>query len=142
VKTLESHFVDWHSDIFGYGYGTGEEHTVPALKKFFAAFGDEDRPNSYDYRKLEAAVGPVVAWLLINVLCKVGVIEYGSSPRFAWLTPQGQKVKAFIDVTSADALVELTTSWDENYIHCYPDACNCGPSGYEEGRKCDNPFWK
>ena len=141
MKSLENHFVDWHGDVFRYGYGTGEPHTLPALKAFFAAFGDDWRANSYDYRVLENAVSPAVAWLLINILCKADVIEYGTSPRFAWLTPEGERVKEFIDSKSADELVELTTSWDENYIHCYPDACNCGPNGYEEGRKCDNPFW-
>lgn len=25
---------------------------------------------------------------------------------------------------------------------CYPDACNCGPNGYEKGRVCVNPFWQ
>lgn len=33
----------------------------------------------------------------------------------------------------------------ENHVfgfgYCAPDVCNCGPKGYEQGRRCPNPFW-
>ena len=76
TKTLEQYFSDWEGDTFGFGYGSGEEHILPALRTFFEAFKEDKR--SYDYRDLEEACGPATAWLLINALCRVRCIEYGS----------------------------------------------------------------
>lgn len=141
-KVIEQSFIDWESMAFGFGYGSGEEHVLGALKGFFDAMGVDDRPTSYDYQKLEAALGPAVAWLMINALCHRDIIEYGTSPRFGWLTPEGERLKAFVDNKSVDELVMLCCGRDDDYNVCYPDACNCGPNGYEEGRVCVNPFWK
>jgi hypothetical protein len=139
-KTEDEHFTDWESWAFGFGYGTGEPHTLTALKEFFALVPAE---GGYDYQVLEAGLTPTVAWLLINALCRfpVDVLEYGTSPRYAWLTAEGRRLKAFVDGHSIDDLVALT-SRDENYTHCGPDYCNCGPDGYQKGRICPNPFWK
>jgi hypothetical protein len=30
----DKHFIDWETDVFGFGYGTGEPHTLPALRLF------------------------------------------------------------------------------------------------------------
>lgn len=144
MKTTEENFIDWEASTFGYGYGTGELSILTALKTFMATIpARPDLPNGYDYTKLEAALEPTVTWLLINVLCKhqVDIIEYGTSPRFGWLTDKGMQLKAFIDSKTVDELVELCTSRTEDYIHCAPDYCNCGPKGYQEGVKCENPFW-
>lgn len=141
MKTEAEYFADWEAHVFGYGYGTGEPFVLPALKSFFGAFEEDDSPNRYEYEQLEKAVTPAVAWLLINVLCHADVIEYGTSPRFGWLTPHGNRLKEFIDQHTSEQLVNIATGCDENYVCCYPDACNCGPNGYEKGRKCGNPFW-
>lgn len=143
TKTIEESFADWEGHVFGFGYGTGEQHTLGALKAFMAAVGKPDLPNGYDYERLEAACGPAVAWLLINALCRhtVDIVEYGTSPRFGWLTPEGERLKAFIDSKTVDELYEITAGRPDDYVPCYPDACNCGINGYEEGRKCANPFW-
>lgn len=143
-KTIEQSFVDWESSAFGFGYGSGDRHTLTALKGFLAAVGREDSPRAYDYKKLETAVGPQVAWLLINRLCRhdLEIIEYGTSPRFGWLTEQGVALKAFVDSKSVDALLKLVCSTDQNTTICYPDACNCGLNGYVKDRHCPNPFWK
>lgn len=144
TKPIEQQFADWEGHVFGFGYGTGEQHTLPALKTFFETVGrDDDQPNSYDYGKLETACGPAVAWLLINVLCRHGVdiIEYGTSPRFGWLTPEGERLKAFVGSKTVEELYEICAGRPDDYVPCYPDACNCGPNGYEEGRVCVNPFW-
>lgn len=140
MKSLDDHWTDWEAHVFGYGYGSGEPHTIPALKTWFEAVGRDDAPHGYDYEKLERASGPTVAWLLINALCKADVIEYGTSPRFGWLTEYGEALKAYVDSKSADELLMLTCR-TEDYVHCYPTACNCGPKGFEEGRRCGNPFW-
>jgi|ERR1700733_10201131 len=138
IKSLDDYFADWETNAFGFGYGTGEAHVLPALKTFLAACPIE---GGYDYEVLENAVTPAVAWLLINRLCHLDVFEYGTSPRYAWLTPQGRRLKQFVDANDVDYLYELAAGRDENYVVCYPDACNCGETGYEPGRKCPNPFW-
>jgi len=115
----------------GFGYGTGETHTLPALKGFMAAIPGD---GAYDYRALEAAFGPTVAWLFINILCKCDVIEYGTSPRFGFLTPEGQALKAYLAAKSSDELAEVFASGYDGY--CHPDYCNC------IDEVCHNPFWK
>lgn len=143
-RTLESYFADWETDVFGIGYGSGEPHTLAALKIFFATVGQgeaADRQHCYNYERLEVALTPTVAWLLINTLVKANVIEYGTSPRFAWLTEPGKKLKAFLATKSVDELVDICCAGsDENY-YCGPSHCNCGPQGFEEGRVCANPFF-
>lgn len=143
TKTLDQSFVDWESHAFGFGYGTGEPHTLAALKAFMAAVGRDDLPNAYDYEKLEAAVTPTVAWLLINTLAghKIDLIDYGTSPRFGWLSPEGERLKAYVDSKTVDELVDLVCGDHEPGDYCSPTSCNCGPKGYENGKKCPNPFW-
>lgn len=143
MKTIEENFADWEGSAFGFGYGTGEDHTIAALKTFMANIGRDDAPHAYDYEKLEAALTPAVAWLLINALCRMpgDVIEYGTSPRYGWLTTGGRALKEFIDKHSVEQLVKMTER-DEGSNPCYPDACNCGPNGYQHGVKCVNPFWR
>jgi hypothetical protein len=138
VKTLADNFTDWESHVFGFGYGTGEQHTIPALHRFLCAIPES---GSYDYRQLEETCGPVVAWLLINTFGRHDLIDYGTSPRRAWLTEQGRALRAFVVARTAEELIALTYR-DEDYVECSPDACNCGPNGYEKGRVCLNPFWK
>jgi hypothetical protein len=145
-KTIQQNFADWQGYVFGFGYGSGERHTLAAVKMFFATVGEgesSDRQHCYDYQKLEAVLTPTVAWLLINTFCHhtVDVIEYGTSPRYGWLTTEGRALKTFIDLQTLDQLVELCTGQTEEECPCYPNACNCGPTGYEKGRKCSNPFW-
>lgn len=143
-KTMDQYFIDWEGNTFGFGYGTGEGPILTALKTFMSTIpADPSLPNSYDYHKIEEKLGPTVTWLLINILCRheVDVIEYGSSPRFAWLTVKGMRLKAYIDSKTAEELIDICTEFDSEYVNCYPDACNCGPNRYQKGIKCDNPFW-
>lgn len=142
MKTIEQNFTDWESYTFGFGYGTGEEHTLAALKTFFSLVETDDPSGRYDHRKLESALGPTVAWLLINVLCNASVLDYGTSPRFGWLSPEGEKLREFFAAHTIDELYDICTYHDENYIHCGPDYCNCGPEGFLKGIKCPNPFWR
>ncbi len=137
TKTLDDYFTDWEGAAFGYGYGTGEEHTIPALRAFLRACPNE---GNYDYQVMEKELGGAVAWLLINVLCHADMIEYGTSPRFGWLTTKGRRLRTFALERTADELIRLMGR-DEDYHPCYQGACNCGPDGYEKGRVCQNPFW-
>lgn len=133
MKTIEQHFADWEAHTFGFGYGTGEEHVLRVLKQFLAAIPDT---STYEYEKLEAAVTAPVAWLIINTLAHADKIEYGTSPRYGWLTASGKALAKFTAERSIDQLYELTNV-DESYVHCYPDHCNC------DGDDCrqHNPFW-
>ena len=138
AKTLDEHFRDWEADTFGFGYGTGEAAILPALRQFLMLCPDA---AGYDYRGMEGALTAPAAWLLINALCRVGVLDYGSSPRAAWLSSAGKALKAYVAARTDDALYETVAVFDDGYVHCYRAACNCGPNGYEVGRVCNNPFW-
>lgn len=138
MKTLDDNFSDWESHVFGYGYGSGEPHVIPSLAIFLSLFNED---GSYDYRHLESSMHPPIVWMLINALARADILEYGSSPRFGWLTKEGKALKSFIESKSIDELIGLSCR-DSEYTHCYSNACNCGPHGYEKERVCPNPFWK
>lgn len=136
MKTLDRYFTDWESHYFGYGYGTGEPHTFQALRNFFCSIPLDGR---YEYKVLENGCTPQVAWLLISTLARADVIEYGTSPRYGWLTENGKAVASYIRAHSVDQLVIATDS-DQEYVHCFPDYCNC--VGKEHAGCCGlNPFW-
>lgn len=141
MKTLTEYFRDWEGDAFGYGYGTGEPHILPLLKKFLELCNRGSYNHQYDYEILERELTPAVAWLLINILCHKDMLEYGTSPRFAWLTQKGKRLKEFVSQKSNEELIDIVCGHKEDYCHCYPTACNCGEHGYEEGLICQNPFW-
>ena len=142
MKAIEDSFRDWESNTFGFGYGSGEPHTIPALKTFLSLC-NKHGTCAYDFQELETALTPTVVRLLINILAnyKVDMIEYGTSPRFGWLTDKGKRLKTFMDAHTAEQLVDMATDRTEDSNVCYPDACNCGPTGYQKGVHCKNPFW-
>ncbi len=132
MKTLDDYFSDWESHVFGYGYGTGEPAVLYPLRDFFVACLN----YNYQYDYVEGILGKSVTWLLINALCHADIIEYGTSPRYGWMTHDyGRKLCDYVVATDPDKLVALANR-DEEYIECYPDHCNCdhGP--------CENPFWR
>jgi len=141
TKSIEDSFRDWEHNTFGFGYGTGEEYIIPALRKFLVLCRGGFHAQAYDYRTLEEQLTPTVTWLLINVLAQADILEYGTSPRFGWLTDKGERLREFMLARTDEQLIDITTKHSEAPEVCYPDACNCGPNGYEEGRKCPNPFW-
>lgn len=136
TKTMDEYFRDWEGTTFGFGYGTGENHIIPVIKRFFELI---PMYGCYDYQVLEKELTPAVAWLLINIFCQESILEYGTSPRGAWLDTTGKKLKSYIDSKTIDDLYVAITR-DQVYTRCYPSACNCG-EGYVEGVKCANPFW-
>lgn len=137
MKSIEQHFIDWESDTFGFGYGTGEEPVLQALKQFLALCCKGQHSRSYDHEELEKALTAPVAWLLINVLAHDDKIEYGTSPRYGWLTETGEALAKFFSERTVEQLYELTMQ-DAYYTHCYPHHCNC-----DDGQDCraHNPFW-
>lgn len=113
-KTLEmKQFILWEQDIFGYGYGTGEEYIMNALKSFIGMCPIE---GNYNYQVLEKSLTPVVTWLFINILCRDNILEYGTSSRFGWLTQRGKKLKSFLEKYSTEELVMiLSITEDEQF---------------------------
>jgi len=143
MKTEAEHFSDWESEVFGFGYGSGDDHVIRALKGFLSMCTpkNEGSQPSYDYRELEGLLSPATAWLLINILCRHGVniIEYGSSPRFGWLTKEGRALQTFLAAHTVEELVSFIDREDRD--DCTPSFCNCGPHGYAKEKICHNPFW-
>ncbi len=139
-RTIEDHFIDWESETFGLGYGTGEPHVLSSLRVFLDLCREGPYQHSYDYQKIEATLGGPVTWLLINILGKAHLIEYGTSPRFAWLTKQGIALQNFMLSRDVDALVDLVCLAKDPAL-CSPSFCNCGPEGYSQKKLCHNPFW-
>lgn len=126
----EEHFIDWEGHVFGLGYGSEEEHILAALKGFLAKVPGNE---AYDHAEIEKTLGGAVTWLLITALCKADIIEYGSSPRFGWLTAEGQRLKAFVDARSAEELIGLIEAVPLDRPMNYPGVIN-------EDRGV-NPFW-
>lgn len=137
-KNLDDYFCDWEGHFFGFGYGSGEPYVLPLLKDFLNFIPER---GSYDHRFLEEQFHPVVTWLLINTLCHADIFEYGTSPRSGWLTNKGVRLKAYLKTKSYEELIKNVCNRTEDYVRCYPNACNCGEQGYEQGRICPNPFW-
>jgi len=139
VKTLEQQFRDWEGNLFGFGYGTGEMPVLTSLRTFLEAMPDS---GSYDYKVLEKAAGETVSWLLINVLARADHIEYGTSPRYGWLTESGKALREFITARTPEQLYEIATGRPDDFsgadIPCYPEHCNCDDGDCRPG----NPFWK
>lgn len=138
MKSLEQHFADWESHALGYGYGSGEEHTLLALQSFMRCLKQTDHGSwSYWYKDLEAVLTPTVAWLLINFLAHQDMIEYGTSPRGAWLTKRGEALREFLCSRPLDDIIKAT-DFDDDYVHCFPDHCNCHDGDCRPG----NVFWQ
>lgn len=116
-KTTEHHFIDWESDVFGHGYGSGEQYTLKALKDFLNLCPVyEDFGTNYHYKALEKELTPVVAWLMLNILLKTDILEYGTSPRHGWLTGEGVSLKRFIENKNYLPTVELAIEWVDKQI--------------------------
>lgn len=135
-ELTNKNFIDFFSEHFGYGYGDGEQYILPALKGFL---GTCPIDGTYDYTEIERAIGKAETWFLMNTLCEEDILEYGSSPRFGWLSDKGKMLKNYLS-TKDDELYELVMV-DGDYISCTSKYCNCGENGFEEGRKCDNPLF-
>ena len=129
----DKHFIDWFGEVFMYGYGTGEEFYIKALKDFFDNLEDK---RSYDYQILEEKMGKAECWFIINHLCHEDFISYGTSTRFAWIEGGGELLREYFEGKTCDELYELVMV-PETYVHCYQKWCNCEPEN-----SCKNPLFK
>lgn len=137
-KTADDYFRDWVTEAFGGRYGLQRERLIHTLTIFLA---DAPIDGSYDYEKLETTIGSLSAWNLIELLNHAGILSYASSARCASLTEAGVALKRYVGSRSVDALIRTITTVDDDYRYCLPDACNCGPDGFDPDRVCPNPFW-
>ena len=126
----DKHFIDWESNVFGYGYGDGEKHIFTALSYFFNLIPGDD---NYDFRVLENNLGKSTAWLLINILCRDDIIVYGGSPRFGWLSKKGIILKEYMTGHTIEELCKIIEV-DDRYTYCFPDLCQCDIN-------CNNPLF-
>lgn len=100
-------------EMCGYGYGTGEYVIVPLIKKFLTLCKAND--YKYDHSEIEKKLGQAITWFLINGLCKLDVIEYGTSPRFAWISGDKEDLVHAIVKSSDDELYKIATmDFDES----------------------------
>lgn len=134
MKDNDQAFADWESAAFGFGYGSGEEHIIQALHAFFSGIPET---GAYDYKVLEHSLGAAVCWLLINALCRVDVIEYGSSPRFGWLTEHGKRLRTYILSKTPDDLGGVLN----REVECGLGYCNCAENAPTDGPCKANPFF-
>lgn len=134
MKKIEEQFIDWENAIFGFGYGTGEQYTIQGLKDFFDQL-ENDR--NYDYEKVEKKFGQLAGWLLINILCRADILEYGTSARFGWVTEKGAKLRDFLKTRKTGELYELVMNVADGYPMCGKNYCNCNPPESFD-KKCSN----
>jgi len=91
--------------LFGFGYGTGEQYTLQALKGIMNNLNSDKR--TYDFELFEQHLTPTIAWLMINALCRVDIFDYGTSPRFGWLSEKGEELRDFLEKHTIDELCEI-----------------------------------
>jgi hypothetical protein len=135
-RITDKDFIDWESHVFGYGYGTGEQYTIEGLRIFFELC-NENTGTAYDHEKLEERMTAPTTWLFINILCKAGIIEYGTSPRHGWLTKAGEMLKDYMLSKTFNELYEMVTN--DSGSGCFPDLCQCGT---ESKKETCNPLFK
>ena len=110
MKSNEQAFCDWEGSVFGYGYGTGEQYILGDLKRFISSIPGRGE-GTYDFQVLEEELTPSVCWFLINALCAADIIEYGTSPRFGWLTNKGERLRDFVNSKILEELVWIRLCW-------------------------------
>ncbi len=70
-------------------YGELEYHLDKYIKKFFSVFvKDVGFDDNHAMNTLEF-------WFVISMLVKMDMLEYGTSPRGAWLTEDGELFKKY-----------------------------------------------
>jgi len=114
------------------------------LRDFFdnlgVDFGDSFSKYGYRTKELEKCMNPTVLWLLINVLCKAYILEYGTSPRNGWLTKRGICLHEYFKTKTDDELYDIINSVDMTYNHCSSTHCCCGKG--EWNKPCfNNPLF-
>jgi len=116
MNKLKKQFILFENKAFGYGYGSGEIYVLTVFKRFLQICPVE---GNYDYHILENLLTPPIAWLLINILCREEVLEYGTSPRFGWLSSLGIDLKIFTEEHTVEELAEMLNLSEEEKSELY-----------------------
>ena len=145
-KSLELQFKEWFYSNFGYGYGSGEEPVLRAIRAFFGAcFYDNDDVKEegyprYQYTTLEELLGQPLAWVLINKFCDDDIINYGSSSRYGWIENRGIRLKKFLEERSISELLVILFKDNEREL-CTEQYCYCDDNiDYVDGKCKNNVF--
>jgi hypothetical protein len=142
-KTTDEYFRDWFHGPFGFCYGSGETSVLYELKALVELlhWNEAGDNYTYDHKELEDSLGEATAWLLINALCKDGMIDYGTSPRFGWFYGHGKNLIEYLKSHTVDEMYETVANYDSDYNMCFDDYCSCTDT--QVHHKCkNNPFWE
>ena len=139
MRVTDKHFQEWEKEAFGYGYGTGEAYILPLLHQFFATLPDG---HAYTSERVVEYLDAAPAWLLINVLCRENILDYGTSPRNGWLTHAGELLREYVLSHSPEELYTIVAAdMDPRELFCTRTFCTC-PDGVD-GQGCqNNPLWQ
>jgi hypothetical protein len=132
MKITDKHFRDWEADTFGFGYGTGEMPILQCLQKFFSMLEDG---RMYNYENMQKEFGELSTWLLINYLCHADILEYGTSPRYGWITEKGEMIRDYLAGADIVKVYNMLMDDTEDSIRCLRSHCNCDVP-------CENPLFK
>lgn len=122
VKSDDEVFKDWFNDTYGYGYGTGEKPILTAIMIFLGNCSSNEN-HIYSYDEIEKVIGKAATWMLISVFCKQDLVDYGTSPRFAWLTEKGKWLLNYLKGKSLQYLYSLVMY--NSFSECSSEYCNC-----------------
>lgn len=89
IDFIETELLDKASWLF---YGDLDEHFDDFLKKIFS---HELTHFGFDKAKMTPDFS-VAYWLFISELISLDFAEYGTSPRGAWLTEKGKRLKKIV----------------------------------------------
>jgi len=134
-------------------YGSGEQYVVPALKEFlsyykreaFAPLGIDEFVTNLSQPPL-ATLTPATIWMLVNTLNAFDILDYGTSPRYGWLTDQGFELKKYLDDNTVEHILDVLFQEHEStkgimFPCSHGDImCCCEDRDDEKGIRCINPF--
>ncbi len=87
--------IKWLADVLDESswlfYGEFDEY----LQSFFSGIFQEELSH-YGFNESLSNDFQVAYWSVLSELVKLDLAEYGTSPRGAWLTPNGEKFKEII----------------------------------------------
>lgn len=102
-------FASLCSDKLGWGAYGGDEALYPALRSFlmWCTPSEGSGVPAYDYRDVSEVIGAAAAWLLVYALVRADLVEYGTSPRFGWLTPEGCWLRDYVKNRTPEQLADV-----------------------------------
>ena len=78
-------------------YGELDEIFIDDIKKIIQYIKDEDKENPYLFDNKQSCY-----WYIVSILHNCDFIDYGTSPRFPWLTQTGKALAEEINIMTKD----------------------------------------